>query len=225
MKYLLLIAIILACLYMRTPANDVILGAVDLQSCIINSATVAIDTIVDTLTVTMTVDSSDNLRQATGFWPDLSWNRLGSRNEVAYESAHLFHNVTIPNGATVTSAKVSFYNKLDGSLTLNIDVLVEAADSASIITSQSDFSSRVMVEDTVIYQITSYSALTWYDITGLEDMMDSMVNRPEWKLGNTINVFFKSRDADAGNDYLQYETYEVGNNHYVTLEAIYEYVE
>lgn len=119
-------------------------------------------------------------------------------NTEAY-GAFRFPNITIPEGATIKSAKLTFYGRLmicdeEGDATLNISA--EAVDNPERIASIEDYESRIETTEKVV--IDASIALTeeygWGDSPDISTVIQAIVDREGWESGNALQFFIKPHD-------------------------------
>ncbi|MEK7270257.1 MAG: hypothetical protein AAB215_04855, partial [Planctomycetota bacterium] len=101
-----------------------------------------------------------------------------------------FANVTIPPGATVTSAKVRMYVVSDDNRYLSVTYKAEAADSsAAFSTTAGDLSSRAKTVASVSDVPAAWTNETWAESPDLTALVQEVVSRPGWASGNALAIF------------------------------------
>jgi len=133
----------------------------------------------------------------TPSWDATTSNQMiGSSGGNGYGRVDRFTGVTVPQGATITSATIGFVgNAMPGTVTLLPKL--EDADNPSFPTSNSDANGRTKTSgssQTVTVGLTGY---TTFDITAA---VQAVVNRGGWSSGNAMQVF-TADNGSSGNVY------------------------
>ena len=110
-----------------------------------------------------------------------------------------FPAVAIPQGATITSARLSFHN--DGSAhildTARAYISAELADNAAVFSTQGDFDTRrTNVTSKVDWTIAQWiDGNAWYDSPSVVAPVQSIINRAGWVTGNALVMFVEDFDG------------------------------
>ncbi len=107
-----------------------------------------------------------------------------------------FQNITIPQGATIGSAKITWTSSRNSSGTVVGSIQAEDADNPATFTAGgaggvSDFNTRLanLTTASVSYSQGAVSADTTYDTPDIKDIVQEIVDRGSWASGNSM-VFF-----------------------------------
>ncbi len=100
-----------------------------------------------------------------------------------------FQNVTIPNSATITSARIEFTSKGDWTgITTSLNIQGEASDDAAFldVTSTYNISSRTMTTENVAWNPGDWIDGTNYDTPDLTTIVQEIVDRTGWDSNNAM---------------------------------------
>jgi len=109
-----------------------------------------------------------------------------------WSSALRFTNVTIPQGATITSASVSLYVFSAGHDDVNCDIYGNAVDdSRNFVDSQNilDQTERPRTRAGMGW-VDDDLGIGWVKKAALENIISEITNRPGWSSGNAITLLF-----------------------------------
>lgn len=121
-----------------------------------------------------------------------------------------FQNLTIPQGATINSAYIQFTADSDESDAANTTIYAQDIDNATIFLSTNhNISSRTRTTTSIPWSHvnwTSGDATTSQRTPEIKQLVQQIVNRNGWQLGNSMAFIFEgtgtrsaySRDGDAG---------------------------
>jgi hypothetical protein len=99
-----------------------------------------------------------------------------------------FQNVTVPQGATITSASVTFRAPSATSATPVMDIYGEALDNAPTFTTTSSNISNRSRTAAVVWNMTAWTAGSDYTTPDLTTPVQAIVNRAGWNSGNAIAI-------------------------------------
>jgi hypothetical protein len=129
-------------------------------------------------------ESSDDATEAssgTVFLTGTSINLCAS----SQKSGFRFQNVTVPNGATITAASISFYVTASAP-DLTCTVYMDASDNAvTFTTTRYDISN---ITNTSNYATFTANGTGWTDSGDLSAAVQEVVNRAGWASGNAMAV-------------------------------------
>lgn len=99
-----------------------------------------------------------------------------------------FPGVTVPQGATITEAYLRWrWNNTRTSPVMSCPFYVEDVDSAAVITSRPDMSSRDKI---YMYNLSTNSYdETYYNTPSIITGVQQVINRPGWSSGNAMQFF------------------------------------
>ncbi len=119
------------------------------------------------------------------------WLGTGASTTSSYTGLR-FTNVTVPQGATITSAKVQIYlpnlawNQLDF-----IFAAENVGNSAAFSTSNRP-SQRSLTTQTVTHSSNvQWAANTWIDLDEINTVVQPVINRSDWASGNALSLVLK----------------------------------
>lgn len=133
-----------------------------------------------------------------------------------------FQDVTIPAGATITTATMSVYDT-GGAWNANTNFTFAAEDTANPgqITSYSNWSSRQSNVVSSTYALSFNSTFSAYENWTVTNTIQDVVNISGFASGNSVMIFFKSR-ATSNRTRNDGQTYGAANppKLYVEWEAV-----
>ncbi len=109
-----------------------------------------------------------------------------------------FRDVTIPQGAIINSAVLEIYAHEDEYDEAIVTVFAEATDSSAMFTETEALADRMHTATTVPWVISDQWTM-WqpYSSPDLSSIIQEIVDRPGWKSGNALTLFFQGQDQGA----------------------------
>ena len=127
-----------------------------------------------------------------------------------------FQTVDVPQGASITSAKLQLaYHSDNGNAAGNtIDIYGNDADDASAPTSVSDFQGKAKTTEKVTWTIpSSMSGGTYYDTPDITDVVQDIVSRAGWAADNDMMFILTPSSWNSSTNWLlQYRSYNYGGS-------------
>jgi len=166
--------------------------------------------------------SSDDATRffSSSFSTTQNWCRFGNDGTNGYDYGARFQNIDIPNGATINSAKLSIMNRLTETKIIDIDIYADNTDDAATFSTHADFIGRSLTTALVTWlPSSSWTSATRYEITGLENIVQEIINRAGWSTGNSI-AFLLFGQGTSG-QYIQIGSYDVSSSDVFQLEIDY----
>lgn len=121
----------------------------------------------------------------------------------------VFRNVTIPRGAVIVSAKLRCCADWDCPATWCRWILHgEAVGNAVQFSTLEQYLTRPLTEASVDTDfLPGWVAGEWYELPGLEAIIQEIVSRPEWAVGNALAILFQGHPkASTTHEIRSYET-------------------
>jgi len=116
-----------------------------------------------------------------------------------------FNNVTIPQGAYIISAYVTFRAEDNETVTTNSTIYGQAADNATTFTTASNnISSRARTSASVAWSMASWSSGTNQNTPEIRAVVQEIVNRSGWSSGNSLAVLLQSTTSGGDRDAVTY---------------------
>ena len=108
-----------------------------------------------------------------------------------------FDGVSIPQGADITSATLSFVAGASSSSATSLTIRAEDEDtSAEFSGAANDLSGRTLTTDNVAWNsISSWTVDESYSVSGLEDVIEEVVTRTGWCGGNALTLMLSGTGA------------------------------
>ncbi len=103
-----------------------------------------------------------------------------------------FTNVSIPQGASITSAHLEVYSSQAQWIPINLQLAAEASDSSAAFSDASPPSQRMLTTMKVTYNTNvQWNADTWYALSEMRDVIQEVVDRPGWQSGNSLSLIVR----------------------------------
>jgi len=111
----------------------------------------------------------------------------------------VFQNVDIPQGATITSAKVELYcSWAQSGTTCNANVHFNDADDAAAPTNLSEADGLALTDAVAWDGIGAWSEGTTYETPDLAEILQAVVDRAGWAEGNNVMAVIKDNLSSSG---------------------------
>ena len=114
-----------------------------------------------------------------------------------------FQNVSVPTGATITSAQLhlyAYYSATGNPALLNTKLGLEDQDNPGAwVTGTHEPRSATMTSAYVTWAPSSWAAGTWYDSPNLKDSVQEVVDRAGWASGHAMAVLWVDNGTAASN--------------------------
>lgn len=111
-----------------------------------------------------------------------------------------FTDVTIPPGSIIHNAHLEVYYTEDQWIFLAYDLMAEAADNSAPFSADNMPSQRQLTEATVPHESDQpWLANTWYPLDEIAELIQEVISRPEWQIGNSLAII--AQGNSAGGDY------------------------
>ena len=166
------------------------------------SGTPAIGGVV-TLTAQLAASSDDANQDSNGLDLTSGTLWLGNASGASYAGLR-FANLSVPSGASITSARLQVYSSQSQWLSLNFSLAAEAAGDSSTFSASSPPSLRPLTTQSVAHQSdTQWLANTWYALDEMAPVIQAVVGRPDWQSGNSLSVILTGTGSAWGRKFVQ----------------------
>ncbi len=109
----------------------------------------------------------------------------------------LFDGVTVPQGATITSAYVKFKSEDDEDGSAYVKIYAEDTDDASAFSeSRRNLTNRTKTSNYVTWSLTEWEEDEYYNSADIKTVIQEVVDRSGWTSGNNLNVMFFRYSGD-----------------------------
>ncbi len=159
---------------------------------------VEIDPTLDLQVSANTDDCYDNgTTTVTNSGANIAWGKNGG---VVYDSGIRFLNVTVPNGATITSAYVTFtcYTGSFSATTCNANCYGEDADNAATYSNHANFVGRALTAAVAWNSIGTWNGDVEYSTPSLITPVTTITARVGWVSGNAMAFQVKDNGSSEG---------------------------
>lgn len=135
-------------------------------------------------------------------WTDITQNqvRMSSGTNTVL-SGFRFNNVQLPQGATVTSARLKFISQSFNTTTTDFNIRGElAANSAAFQAGNNNISNRTLTTSSVLWNAANDFPVTGDVINSIDisTVVQEVVNQGAWCGGNSMSIIIEGSSADAG---------------------------
>ena len=128
--------------------------------------------------------------------------QVGYGSSAQWSSFFRFPNVTIPAGATITSAFLDWYSaNADVDDTINMHVRGDKSTaSPTAPTTAADAVGRARTTEQVAWQIVSWTSTTLYTSPNIAQIIQELVSQGTWASGNAMVLFLDENNDTSSND-------------------------
>jgi len=122
------------------------------------------------------------------------YNSMGKDLHAFYR----FPAVSIPNGATISSAKITFqaYSSLSGT-TCNLNCFFNDSDDAVAPVTAAEFAALALTAAAAWNNLAATTANSDFDTPELGSILQAVVNRAGWAAGNAVMAVLKDNGSSA----------------------------
>ena len=144
-------------------------------------------------------DGHANNAAAQVFTDNANWVTMGRSGANYYSGYFRFDNVTIPAGATINSAKVTFQSVSNQSGTnCNLNLYFCAEDDAVAPTDIASFNGKTLTSAVAWNAIGAWTTGTDYDTPDLTSILQEVIDRGGWASGNAVCVMANNNASTSG---------------------------
>ena len=145
------------------------------------------------------IQSSDDVRLNS-----ISAFQLTQPNEIAgyygadsiWGGGMRFDSLQIPRGSTITEAHLKLQAfASDDKDTVRTRIKIELADNPATFTDRDNFLARPWSDPVEWNGIEHWVKDTWYNSVDIKTLIQQVVDRPRWELGNAIAIFWDDLDG------------------------------
>ncbi len=126
------------------------------------------------------------------------WLGNGSSATASY-TAIRFTNLNIPNGAVITSAKLSVYSTQNQWISISMSIAGDLSANSPAFSSTNRPSQRGLTANKVSHSSNvSWSANTWYTLDEMTPVVQEIVGQSGWQSGNSLSIIIKGTGRSWG---------------------------
>lgn len=161
-----------------------------------------------TFTKRIVASGDDGYRNNTSFDNSSASIAFGNLSGGILDCFLRFTNVTIPQGATINSAKVTFQaqSSLSGA-TCTVKISCNAEDNATAPTTAADLNSKVRTTASSSWNAAGQTAGSNYDTPDFTSAVQEVISRSGWASGNALMVLIDN-NASSTSAYRLEDTYD-----------------
>ena len=138
--------------------------------------------------------STDDVNQNGNTLSNTTTLWVGTSSSTASSYTGLrFTNMTIPQGATITSAYLQFYARNNVSTTASFEMAAEATNNSGTFSGNSVRPSTRPLTAARVPQTfnTAWAGGSWYNTNSISALVQEVVNRPGWASGNSLSIILR----------------------------------
>jgi len=153
-----------------------------------------------TFTSQVSVGSDDVNQEGSVFQSSSTTVWIGNASTTANNySAFRFTNIQIPRGATITAARLEFYSANTQWVSVNLQIAGDAADNSLPFSASALPSQRVLTTARIVHSSdVKWTVNTWYPFTDMRLVVQEIISRPNWQLGNTMSIILVGTGSPWG---------------------------
>ncbi|MEN8928774.1 MAG: hypothetical protein ABF242_01830, partial [Flavobacteriales bacterium] len=126
--------------------------------------------------------------------------QLGADGSNLVKTGLRFSSVDVPQGSKVTSAHIIVEARANDNSFLKMNIAAEDTDSSSTFSSASGYlSSLTLTNQNSIWVMPQFVKNTLYSSTDISNVINEVIQRPNWKSGNAISLIMWSIDSSLTN--------------------------
>ena len=174
------------------------------------------------LTAQVSGSSDDVYEDGTSFGTGDANSWLGNAGSTSASFTGLrFAGLNIPQGASITSARLRVYSTQSQWVGLEMTIAAQAADNAPTFSSTSRPSARPLTVQQVRHNSdTQWAASTWYTLDEMAPVVQEVISRPGWQSGNALALVIKGNGVSWSRKIAN--AYEAGAANVPTLLITYQ---
>lgn len=146
---------------------------------------------------------------------------IGTISTVGANAFYRFTSVTIPQGATILSAKLTFQaSATQSGVTVNTKIFCNAADNATAPTSNATHAAKTRTTAFAAYSPAAQTLDSFYDSADFTTAVQEVINRAGWVSGNALMVLIDN-NASTNNAIRYAGSYERNSSNAALLTLTY----
>ena len=132
-----------------------------------------------------------------------AWLGTASSATASY-AGFRFANVTIPAGATITSARLETNAASTQWNRIAFEFAIEAAANSAAFTATSRPSQRPLLAPRVAHSTdVQWTANTWYQLEQIAPILQAAINQPGWTSGNAVSLILRGTGSAWGRKFVR----------------------
>lgn len=132
-------------------------------------------------------------------WNNSGW-LIGKTGSNVWNSAYWFSSVSIPKGATITSAKLNLKATAKDGGTVKAIIYCNDVDNCAGFNTTASITGATVTTANTTWDISTWSTGSYYDTPDLTSAVQEVINRTGWASGNVLGFVFWDNGTDTGNN-------------------------
>lgn len=147
---------------------------------------------------------SDDAYQVGATMTDSTTLWVGNETASGSYSAFRFNNLTIPQGATITSARLEVYSVQNQWVNLSYEMAFEDVGNSTTFTTATRPSTRTLTAAKVAHNSNvNWAANTTYQLDNVANSLQQVVNRGDWQPGNSASLILRGTGGDWARKFIR----------------------
>jgi hypothetical protein len=114
-----------------------------------------------------------------------------------------FTNLKVPPGAIIQSASLQLYSPEKSWINVDLDIAADASDDSAIFAVDTRPSNRPLTTAKVNHHTNNrWEANTWQSLEDITPVIQEIINRPGWRVGNTLSLILHGTGRAWGRKYV-----------------------
>lgn len=135
---------------------------------------------------------SDDVYETGSTMTNSSTLWVGNESASGSYSAFRFNNLAIPQGATITSARLEVYSTQSQWVNMSYEMAFEDVGNSTTFTQTTRPSTRALTAAKVAHSSNvNWAANTTYQLDNVASSLQQVVNRADWQSGNSASLIIR----------------------------------
>lgn len=164
---------------------------------------VRVDPVTATFQVSSGADDVNQVNTTLYVGGPTQWLGTGGSSTASYSGLR-FTGVSIPKNAQIQSAYLEVYSTQGQWLSIGLNIGAEATGSSAAFSTSALPSARALTTARLTHSSNvNWSANTWYQFTGMQSVIQEVVNRSDWNSGNPLSLVIKGTVGTWGRKFVR----------------------
>jgi len=131
------------------------------------------------------------------------WLGTGGSSSSSYTGLR-FTGVTIPKNAQIQSARLEVYSTQGQWQSIGLNIGADASGSSSAFSTSALPSLRTLTTARLVHTSNvNWTTNTWYQFTGMQSVIQEVVNRSDWNSGNSLSLIARGTVGTWGRKFIR----------------------